>query len=190
MEADTVLIIGTHLSDENPVIDYIVRRISASRRMNVIIASPRAMKLDSSANIVLRHNVASENAVLTSIVIGLNEGKLADTLKSMHEAQLDANVKASGVSADLISTAVNRLAASSSVAIIAGTEFLRYPEGISGLGLPKTFSSPRARKSLSCRSSTARTRGARGDGCPRFGPGYLERAGARHRRHAGRGHEG
>ena len=176
MEADTVLIIGTHLSDENPVIDYIVRRISASRRMNVIIASPRAMKLDSSANIVLRHNVASENAVLTSLVIGLNEGKLADTLKGMHEAQLDANLKASGVSADLISTVVNRLAASSSIAIIAGTDFLRYPEGISGLGLLKDLLKSRGKKvTVMPVLDRANQRGAWEMGVhPGFGPGYSE----------------
>ena len=176
MEADTVLIIGTQLSDENPVIDYIVRRISASRRMNVILASPRAMKLDSSANIVLRHNVASENAVLTSIVIGLNEGKLADTLKSMHEAQLDANIKASGVSADDVNNAVRRLAVSQSVAIFAGTEFLRYPEGVSGLGLLKDLLKSKGKKvTVMPVLDRANQRGAWEMGVhPGFGPGYSE----------------
>jgi len=152
------------------------RRISAARRMNVIIASPRAMKLDSSANAVLRHNLASENAVLTSIIIGLNEGKLADTLKVMHDAQLDASLKATGLSADSVQDAVERLAASGSVAIIAGTDFLRYPEGITGLGILKDLLKSRGKKVMVMPVlDRANQRGAWEMGVhPGFGPGYSE----------------
>jgi len=176
MDADTVFIIGTHLSDENPVIDYIVRRISAARRMNVIIASPRAMKLDSSANTVLRHNLASENAVLTTIIIGLNEGKLGEALKGMHDAQLDANLKASGLSADSVKDAVKRIAASESVAIFAGTDFLRYPEGITGLGILKDLLKSRGKKvKVMPVLDRANQRGAWEMGVhPGFGPGYTQ----------------
>ncbi|CAG0952697.1 hypothetical protein ANRL2_00217, partial [Anaerolineae bacterium] len=174
MESDTVLIIGSHLSDENPVVDYIVRRISAARRMNVIIASPRAMKLDSSANVLLRHNVASENAVLTSIIIGLNEGKLGEGLKGMHDVQLDANLKASGLSAESVKDAVKRLAASESVAIIAGTDLLRYPEGTAGLGILKDLLKSRGKKvKVMPVLDRATQRGAWEMGVhPGFGPGY------------------
>jgi NADH-quinone oxidoreductase subunit G len=176
MDADTVLIIGSNLSDENPVIDYIVRRISASRRMNVIIASPRGMKLDSSANAVLRHNLSSENAVLTSIIIGLNEGKLGEGLKGMHDAQLDANLKASGLSADAVKDVVKRLAASQSVAIIAGTDFLRYPEGTAGLGILKDLLKSKGKKvSVLPVLDRANQRGAWEMGVhPGFGPGYTQ----------------
>jgi len=53
MEADSVFVLGTQLSDENPIVDYIVRRISSQRGTNVMIAGPRAMKLDTSASVKL-----------------------------------------------------------------------------------------------------------------------------------------
>jgi predicted molibdopterin-dependent oxidoreductase YjgC len=73
MEARALLIIGSHLSDENPVTDYIVRRISLTSNIKVMIASPRAMKLDRSAGIRLRHYPATENEVLEALALTLAE---------------------------------------------------------------------------------------------------------------------
>jgi predicted molibdopterin-dependent oxidoreductase YjgC len=41
MESDTVLIIGSHISDENLATEYIVRRVSGNRRMNLIASRGR-----------------------------------------------------------------------------------------------------------------------------------------------------
>lgn len=174
MDSDTVLVIGTHLSDENPVIDYIARRISGTRRMNLVIASTRAMKLDSSANAVLRHSLAAENAALTSIIISLNEGKLGDALKGMHDTELAANLKASGLEAGAVKDVARRLAASESVGIIAGTDFLRFPEGTAGLGILKDLLRSRGKKvRVMPVLDRANQRGAWEMGVhPHFGPGY------------------
>ncbi|MBI5562325.1 MAG: NADH-quinone oxidoreductase subunit NuoG [Deltaproteobacteria bacterium] len=128
MESDTVLIVGSHVSDENPVTDYIVRRISGNRRMNVIIASPRAMKLDSSANLTVRHYPAGEGQFL---------GAVASSLNAAGGAGLDALLKTAGVSAMDAEAVVGKLKASQSVAIFAGTEFLRYPHSIEPLAALK-----------------------------------------------------
>ncbi|MBI5643397.1 MAG: NADH-quinone oxidoreductase subunit NuoG [Deltaproteobacteria bacterium] len=137
MESDTVIIIGTHLSDENPVTDYIVRRISAGRRMNVIIASPRAMKLDSSANLAIRHMAGKEGALIEAVVLSLNAEKVAasDELKAIASGKLDEELRAAGVKKELVDSLVNKVRASQTVSIMAGTEFLRFPEGIKKLGL-------------------------------------------------------
>ena len=39
-------IVGSQISDENPVTDYLLRLTSIVTRKSVVIASPRAMKLD------------------------------------------------------------------------------------------------------------------------------------------------
>ncbi|MEK7773035.1 MAG: 2Fe-2S iron-sulfur cluster-binding protein, partial [Deltaproteobacteria bacterium] len=138
MASDTLLIIGSHLSDENPVADYIVRRISANRRMNLIIASPRAMKLDSSATQLLRHSPGAEKSVLEAIVLNLNYDKLPGTaLKAVKDAKLEDLLSEAGTGDEEIKTIARRLDASSTVAIIAGTDFLRAPRGIPALGLLK-----------------------------------------------------
>jgi NADH-quinone oxidoreductase subunit G len=92
----------------------------------------------------------------------------------MHDVQLDANLKASGLSADSVKDAVKRLAASGSVAIIAGTEFLRYPEGTAALGLLKDLLKSKGKKvSVLPVLDRANQRGAWEMGVhPGFGPGY------------------
>lgn len=122
VKADTVFVIGAYVSEENPVTDYLVRRYSASRNMNVMIASPRGMKLDSSANLVVRHMPAGEGALLDAVLSALG-GQEPDQ-KSLGQA---------GIPADEAKKIAARLKGSESVAIMAGTDFLRYPSGIGAL---------------------------------------------------------
>jgi NADH-quinone oxidoreductase subunit G len=176
MESDTVLIIGSHISDENPVTEYIVRRVSGNRRMNLIIASPRAMKLDSSANVTLRHAPASEKAVLEAITLTINASRLSEDekLKAIKDSKMTALLSAAGVSADAVAEIAKRLQASESVAIIAGTEFLRFPDGTSGLDLLKGVLKNAGKKvTVMPALDRCNQRGAWEMGVhPSFGPGY------------------
>ncbi len=176
MEADTLLIIGTQLSDENPVTDYIVRRISASRRMNLFIASPRAMKLDSSATRTLRHNPAAEKAVLEALILNLNAGKLegAGKLEAAKDSRLAAALEEAGVSAADMEATARELAASESVAIMAGTDFLRFPASNGPLGVLRELLKSRGKKvEVMPVLDRANQRGAWEMGVhPGFGPGY------------------
>jgi len=176
MESDTVFIIGSHISDENPVTEYIVRRISANRRMNLIIASPRAMKLDSSANVTLRHAPAAERAVLDAITLAINASKLSEDekLKAIKDSKMTALLAAAGVSAEAITDIARRLQTAESVALIAGADFLRFPDGTTGLGLLKSVLK-NAGKKLTVMPALDRCnqRGAWEMGVhPSFGPGY------------------
>jgi NADH-quinone oxidoreductase subunit G len=138
MEARALLIIGSHLSDENPVTDYIVRRISLTSNIKVMIASPRAMKLDRSAGIRLRHYPATENEVLEALALTLAEFN-ADKLPV--DAGIDPGQKRgienvlslAGVDAGTLNRLAENLNISASVSIMAGTEFLRFPRGTAGL---------------------------------------------------------
>jgi NADH-quinone oxidoreductase subunit G len=138
MAADCTLIIGTHLSDENPVTDYMVRRMARERNTPVLIASPRAMKLDRSARQTLRHVPGTEKEFLEALALSL-ASRNADTLAKFNEL---ATIKDTGsqsllsttrVADDEIDKLAKHLNDAAVVSIIAGTEFLRFPRGSSGL---------------------------------------------------------
>jgi NADH-quinone oxidoreductase subunit G len=140
MEADSVLVIGSHLSSENPVTDYIVRRISAIRGTKLAIVSPRPMKLDTSASLSLRHLPGTEKEVLdavSSYIGGKNAEKLGGHagLGSIRGVGAEALFSAAGVDAAGIEALAKTLNGAATVSIIAGTEFLRFPRGAEGLAL-------------------------------------------------------
>ncbi len=176
VESDSLLVIGTQLSDENPVTDYIVRRLSALRRMNLIIASPRAMKLDSSATRTLRHHPAAEKAVLEAVILSLNARKLegAGSLAAVKDVKLSGLLEEAGVSAQEIDAIARNLAASESVAIMAGTDFLRFPEGAGPLGVLRDLLKSLGKKVIVMPVlDRSNQRGAWEMGAhPGFGPGY------------------
>ncbi|MEK6790668.1 MAG: NADH-quinone oxidoreductase subunit NuoG, partial [Deltaproteobacteria bacterium] len=182
MDSDTVLVIGSQVSEENPVTDYIIRRISSGRRMNLIIASPRAMKLDSSAQTSIRHNPAAEGALLKAIILTLNENNLSlsAALNAIKETKLKECAASSGVSLEAIKRIADGLKNAQSISILAGTEFLRFPEGIEGLDLLKDVLVKSLGKKLRILPLLDRCnqRGAWEMGVhPGFGPGYRAIAG-------------
>jgi NADH-quinone oxidoreductase subunit G len=178
MQGESVLVVGTHLSDENPIVDYIVRRISGMRRTNVMIASPRAMKLDSSASVKLRHAPGAEGPLLAAIGLGL--GKLNDKLVShkglaaLRSTGPGAYTDASGVTPSEVEAVSRKLNSTESVSIIAGTGFLRFPEANGALAilvdaLKAAGKSVRVLPVLDkCNSRGAWEMGVH----PRLGPGY------------------
>jgi NADH-quinone oxidoreductase subunit G len=162
VNADTLLIIGGNLTEENPVTDYIVRRVSGQRRMNVIIAGVRGMRLDSSANVSVRHLPGAEGAFLGAVT-----SALADQTD-------DALLKIAGVTADEVNAVAGRMKASESIAVIAGTDFLRFPHGIAGLGALKEALKKSGKKvMITSAFDRANQRGAWEMGVhPGLAPGY------------------
>ena len=138
IDVDTVLITGSQISDENPVTDYLLRRAFDTRRIGVIIASPRAMKLDSSAQMTLRNIPASDGTLLKAVVAELyaekpeafNEVTGLEKIKGLDSAVLS---KECGVALDDIKATAGKLLKSAQVSILAGTEYLRFPESLEGL---------------------------------------------------------
>lgn len=140
LESDTVLIVGSQVSDENPVTDYFVRRTARDKAINLIIASPRAMKLDSSAALTLRHAPARNEPLLNALCFELYkaEGKKLSGVKGVEALKgLDAAKLASsaGLDEDEVKAAAEKLKGSGTVAIMAGTDFIRYNDGLDALAL-------------------------------------------------------
>ncbi|CAB1059937.1 NADH-ubiquinone oxidoreductase chain G (EC [Olavius sp. associated proteobacterium Delta 1] len=140
MATDCVLIIGTHLSDENPVTDYMVRRMARENNTAVLIASPRAMKLDSSARLSIRHLPGAEKEVLTAIARALGNDiwdkvSTSARLAALKEIPPEDCLRAAAVEQDHIDYVAEQLRNAGTVGIMVGTEFLRFPQGCAGLAL-------------------------------------------------------
>ncbi|CAB1069021.1 hypothetical protein JY97_06240 [Alkalispirochaeta odontotermitis] len=189
MATDCVLIIGTHLSDENPVTDYMVRRMARENNTAVMIASPRAMKLDSSARLSIRHRPGTEQDVLAAIALALADDIQAQAatpgnLSGIKELRPEDCLSAAGVEQEQIDQVAEQLRNAGSVGIMVGTEFLRFPQGGAGLALLsrllKTLAKPAVVVPILDR---ANQRGAWEMGVhPEFMPGY------RRADHPGLGH--
>jgi NADH-quinone oxidoreductase subunit G len=144
MAADCVLIIGTHLSDENPVTDYMVRRMARENDTPVLIASPRAMKLDSSASLSLRHFPGTEKEVLELIALALGDDNrehaaISGELAALREIPSEELLRATGVDREAIENMAAYFKNAGYVGILAGTEFLKFPQGTAGLTLLKAL---------------------------------------------------
>ncbi len=138
MRSDCVLVIGTYLSDENPVTDYMVRRMARENGTAVFIASPRAMKLDSTARLSARHLPGREKEFLeaaTRAVAGTTPKPSADPVgpAALSIEGLDDLLGDAGLDAEIFGQMAGQLQTAKTVAILAGTEFLRFPQGSGAL---------------------------------------------------------
>src|SRR3990172_4133853 len=114
-KADLIFIVGSSISDENPITDYLIRTAAADRRKTVILAYPRRIKLDSSATILLKYRPGSEGSVISSIMAAL-EDKVV-------------NMAGSDVSDADIAITSQKIKAARSIAIFVGTDVLRLANG-------------------------------------------------------------
>jgi NADH-quinone oxidoreductase subunit G len=134
MLADAVLILGTHLSDENPVSDYMVRRLARENHTSVLIVSPRAMKLDRSARLTLRHRPGSEKEVLEALALVMGD-QFPDRLAAhtgwaaIQAAGVEQLLQIADIAADPVERLARHLQEASTVSLIAGTELLKFPRG-------------------------------------------------------------
>ena len=180
-EANTVLIVGTHISDENPVTDYILRRLFDTRRVRAAIASPRAMKLDKSVELSLRHAPGGEGkllAAVAAIIYKENIDALAgfEWASVIKDVSIDELVSKAGVNKADVEALASRFKASERVTLLAGKEFLRRPESIRGLQALRSLLKALGKEILIVPVlDRSNQRGAWEMGAhPQFGPGYAK----------------
>ncbi len=140
MESDTLLVAGTQLSEENPVVDYTARRISTERGSSVVVVSPRDMKLDASAGLSIRHIPGGLGALMKATALSVYESckEKLQGFSRAHELgglRVTALLDEAGITAEELDALAKRLCRSESVGITAGTDLLRQSDGLSALGL-------------------------------------------------------
>ena len=105
LKADTLIIIGSGISEENPVTDYIIRRLSSYRKMNIIIVSSRGVRLDSSAKMSLRCKPGTEGEIIgaiTNIIAGKVKGESGKDSASAAEIIRNSNSVSIAVGTDVL----------------------------------------------------------------------------------------
>ncbi len=136
-ESDVVVVLGGQLSEENPVTDYILRYINGARRNTLVIASPRGMKLDSSAQLSVRTVPATTGAFIAALLKALVEKKEVsmEGMEAVKGLTVEELSGVCGVNADDIRWIAARLLTAGSVGVLAGTDMLRYDDGAEELAL-------------------------------------------------------
>ena len=138
LKAEMLLIIGSQVSDENPITDYLLRLTIDVSRKAVVIVSPRAMKLDRSATRSLRSTPGSEGKFMSAVAARLFEDnrdrfstlECAGTLAS---ASASSFAVAAGVAQEEIDKVVADIVNAKNISLFIGTEFLRSPASTPGL---------------------------------------------------------
>lgn len=84
-QSDVVLLIGTDLTAEAPVLDLVLKRSLLKKRMKLIVANPRATGLDRFAALRLRYTPGQEIALLNALCrAAIDEGLVAEEVKAVN----------------------------------------------------------------------------------------------------------
>jgi len=118
MKADTIFVIGSSISDENPITDYAIRLAMADRKKSLILAYPRRIKLSGSANITLKYRPGRE-ADLVSAILAAWKGA----------PDLSRKVSSAGLIEEDISATARKIREASNITIFVGTDILRFDLG-------------------------------------------------------------
>jgi len=135
MDADCVLVVGTHLSDENPVTDYMVRRMARENNTDVAILSPRAMKLDSSARLLVRHRPAAEREILEAAALSIGRYHPDQPAAQTEAGQRDLKdlLRSADIDGETVDALADRLNRAEVIGVLTGSDLLRFPRGAAGL---------------------------------------------------------
>ncbi len=126
LEADCILVIGSNVTDDNSVTDYLARGAVRNNRNKLFIASARPSRLDAEATGSLRVLPGAE----ARLFAGLMDGLVKDTATGDSQG---ASVSEPPDWRDFLDGAIVALAAAQTVTILIGTDPLRSPASASAV---------------------------------------------------------
>lgn len=112
LEADCILVIGSNVTESNPVSEYLMRDAALNGKKQIFVASSRPSRLDSEASASLRLAPGGEAALLAAMLDVL-AGKKGDAPASCRE---------------FLEHAAPALTAAPEVTILVGVDLLRSPQ--------------------------------------------------------------
>jgi len=141
LEADCILVVGSNVTDDNPVTDYLVRGAVRNRRNKLFTVSARPSRLDTEGAGFLRLLPGGEACLFAALLDGLVED--AATEKPLPTAFPDSDalgtdrtetaVPAAPAWRDFLAGAIPALAAARTVTVLIGTDLLRAQEAAAAL---------------------------------------------------------
>lgn len=140
-DADAVVVVGGNVTDENPVTEYILRRLVSERAIDLFVLSCRPSRLDQEARSSARY-LPGEEAVIVSRAVknfiatldgaeGLQQA--VPGLERLERALADLGRPAATNHATFLSTLVSSLGDGRTLSFLAGTDLLRSAAGIAAL---------------------------------------------------------
>lgn len=140
IETDCIWVIGTNITDENPVIEYTLRPLLSRTKKKLLIWSPRPSRLDSLAAVSLRYLPGDEALLIASLLHQLLDS-MAGKTRAESSADLELLHKAfagidNGKTADWRVFSARTLATLSgarSVTLLLGSDLLRPSSAPSSL---------------------------------------------------------
>ena len=141
LEADCILVVGSNVTDDNPVTDYLVRGAVRNRKNKLFTVSARPSRLDTEGAGFLRLLPGGEAYLFAALLDGLVEE--AATENSLPTAfpdddalgtdRMETAVLAAPAWRDFLAGAIPALAAARSVTVLIGTDLLRAQEAAAAL---------------------------------------------------------
>jgi NADH-quinone oxidoreductase subunit G len=121
LEADCILIVGSNVTDDNPVTDYLVRGVVRNRRNKLFTVSARPSRLDAEGAAFLRLRPGEEACLFAALLDGLVEDD-ATTTNSAAPAWRE-----------FLAAAIPSFVSANTVTILIGTDLLRAPQAASAI---------------------------------------------------------
>ena len=141
LEADCILVVGSNVTDDNSVTDYLVRGAVRNRRNKLFTVSARPSRLDTEGAGFLRLLPGGEACLFAALLDGLVED--AATEKSLPTAFPDGDVLGTDRTEtavpvapawrDFLADAIPALAAARTVTVLIGIDLLRAQEAAAAL---------------------------------------------------------
>jgi len=132
LEADCILVVGSNVTESNPVSEYLMRDAALNGKKQLFVASSRPSRLDSEAAASLRLAPGAEAALLAAL-LGALSGKGGKGGNGGNGGDAPASCR------EFLECAVPALSAAPEVTILAGVDVLRSPQATAALRLLGTL---------------------------------------------------
>ncbi|WP_282610180.1 NADH-quinone oxidoreductase subunit NuoG [Pelagibius sp. Alg239-R121] len=115
ISADVVLVVGSNVTDDNPVTDYLLRSKIRQQKNHLFLASVRPSRLDADASACVRL-LPGDEAVLISTITN----RIFDSRAGTHQSGVESLAEFSRQCAEAVKAATT-------VTVLVGMDFLRTP---------------------------------------------------------------
>ena len=141
IHGDCVLVVGSDVTEENPVTEYLLRGVVRSRQTELFMLSTRPSRLDADAKGVVRIPPGGETAILSAVLTGLltataDQAPVRDAFPNLDavRATLDGSAGlAAPADREALDRLIHALSNGQTVTVLVGAEVLRSPDARASL---------------------------------------------------------
>ncbi|WP_217351732.1 NADH-quinone oxidoreductase subunit NuoG [Ruegeria sp. HKCCD8929] len=132
IRADCTLVIGTNVTEENPVSEYLLRGAVREGETRLCLLSARPSRLDADAQAALRIPPGHEDTVLSALLAGLAAGEFDKDASGLQGVWNDPACQHAEAALGHVHSA---LSSAQSITLLIGTDLFRSPNAETSLSL-------------------------------------------------------